>query len=68
MEIYLKTKNYMINKKDIISLDEYGDKIRIRYYDWLKSDKKNRFYFPIQTKYPTTIFVYKKDLEIKEIQ
>ena len=62
MDTYLKTKNFILNKKDIISLDEFGDKIRICYWDWLKSDKNEVDCYPV-TKYKATMFAYKKDVQ-----
>lgn len=62
MNEYVHTKNYIIPKKDIIEMVTFGDKIRIRYHNWLKQDN-NQLDCPEDTvKYETTIFVYKKDI------
>ena len=62
MSEYVHTKNYIISKTDIIEMKSFGDKIRIRYGDWLKTD--NQVDCPEDTvKYETTIFVYRKDIK-----
>lgn len=66
MEKYIKTKNYVIKRDDIVEMKQFGDKIRIRFYDWLKTDK-NEVECSSATKYPTTMFVYKKDIKELEI-